>query len=383
MKSGDEDAPDLLSRLAGAAEGLAGELDLEYVLERITETAATVTGARYAALGVLGDERAISRFIPYGISEDLVELIGHYPEGKGILGLLIEQPEVIRLDDIQSHPDSYGFPEHHPPMRTFLGAPIRSGGRIFGNLYLTEKPGGFTDVDERVIVVLAAQAGAAIENARLSDRLRELAVREERDRLARELHDGVIQSLFSTGMGLESARGLIEHDPERARARIESAVDAIDGAIRELRNHIFRLRPHQAASLGLERGLLELAREFEVNALTRPILDVPPVLDAQVPERVVPDLLQIVREALANTAKHAGASAVTVRIELEESLVLEVVDDGSGFEPDQLAVGRGLENIRDRVRAVGGALEIRSAPGEGTTIAVDVPMYPGQAGPPS
>jgi signal transduction histidine kinase len=376
MGSDGTDVPDLLSRLAGAAEGLSGELDLEDVLRTITETAATVTGARYAALGVLGDNGTISRFIPYGVSDDLIDRIGHYPEGKGILGLLIEQPEVIRLDELQSHPDSYGFPEHHPPMTTFLGAPVRSGGRIFGNLYLTEKPGGFTEVDERVIVVLAAQAGAAVENARLSDRLRELAVREERDRLARELHDGVIQSLFSTGMGLESARGLLEHDPERARARIESAVDAIDGAIRELRNHIFRLRPHEAASLGLERGLLELAREFEVNALCRPVLDLPPALDAQVPERVVPDLLQIVREALANTAKHAAAGAVAVRIELEENLLLEVVDDGTGFEPHRLAVGRGLENIRDRVLALGGALDVRSERGLGTTIAVEVPIDP-------
>lgn len=364
----------LLERLALAADALAGELDVEDVLQRIVETAASITGARYAALGVLGEGERITRFIPYGTPDDLIDKIGHYPRGEGILGLLIEEPRVIRLDDIQQHPDSYGFPEHHPPMTTFLGAPIRSGGRIFGNLYLTEKPGGFTDEDEQLIVVLAAQAGAAVENARLSDRLQQLAVREERDRLARELHDGVIQSLFSIGMGLESARGLIDHDPDRVRGRIDTAVDAIDAAIRELRSHIFRLRPNQAATLGFERGLLELAREFEVNALVRPILDVPSAIDARVPERIVPDVLQIVRETLTNAARHAKASHVVVRIAVDEELRLEIEDDGVGFDTDRLAVGRGLENVRDRVDALDGRLRIESAPGEGTMVHVDVPV---------
>lgn len=364
----------LLERLALAADALAGELDVEDVLQRIVETAAAITGARYAALGVLGEGERITRFIPYGTPDDLIDKIGHYPRGEGILGLLIEEPRVIRLDDIQQHPDTYGFPEHHPPMTTFLGAPIRSGGRIFGNLYLTEKPGGFTDEDEQLIVVLAAQAGAAVENARLSDRLQQLAVREERDRLARELHDGVIQSLFSIGMGLESARGLIDHDPDRVRGRIDTAVDAIDAAIRELRSHIFRLRPNQAATLGFERGLLELAREFEVNALVRPILDVPSAIDARVPERIVPDVLQIVRETLTNAARHAKASHVVVRIAVDEELRLEIEDDGVGFDTDRLAVGRGLENVRDRVDALDGRLRIESAPGEGTMVHVDVPV---------
>jgi signal transduction histidine kinase len=369
------DHGETLRRLAEAADALAGELGLEAVLERIVETAARVTGARYAALGVLGQDGAISRFVPYGVTEEQIEAIGPFPTGKGILGLLIREPRVIRLDDIQAHPASYGFPPEHPPMTTFLGAPVRSGGQIFGNLYLTEKPGGFDEHDEQVIVVLAAEAGAAIENAILSDKLQDLAVREERDRLARELHDGVIQSLFSIGMGLESARGLIEQDPDRVRARIDTAVDSLDAAIRELRNHIFRLRPQRAAELGLEGGLRELAREFEVNALVRPALDVPSSLDARVPERIVPDLLQIVREALSNTAKHAGASEVRVQAGLDGNrIVVEVADDGSGFSPGQPVVGRGLDNIRDRVEALRGDLEITSAPDTGTRVRVSVPL---------
>lgn len=364
-----------LDRLADAAEALAGELSLDDVLDAITDTAARVTGARYAALGVVGEAGTITRFLTHGVTEEQIRAIGHYPTGKGILGLLIREPRIIRLEDIQAHPASYGFPPNHPPMTTFIGAPVRSGGRIYGNLYLTEKPGGFEARDEQILLVLAAQAGAAIENALLSERLQDLAVQEERDRISRELHDGVIQSLFSIGMGLESARGLVEKDPQRVQQRIASAVDALDGAIRELRNYIFRLRPHEAASLGLERGLAELAREYEVNALVRPELQIAPSLDARVPSSLAPDLLQIVREALSNVAKHAGASNVTVRVLVEgRSLRLDIEDDGIGFDPDRPSVGRGVDNMHERVEVLGGTLDIESAPGEGTTVRAHVPL---------
>lgn len=364
-----------LDRLADAAEALAGELELEAVLQTITETAAMVTGASYAALGVIGEDQSIIRFITHGVSDEQIRRIGHYPTGKGILGLLIREPRILRLDDLHEHPASYGFPEQHPPMTTFLGAPIRSRGQVFGNLYLTEKPGGFDEQDEHVLQVLAAQAGAAVDNALLSLRLQDLAVQEERDRISRELHDGVIQSLFSIGMGLESARGLIERDPERVRNRIDTAVDALDGAIRELRNYIFRLRPHDAASLGMERGLSELAREYEINALSRPTLDVASALDAKVPQRMVPDLLQIVRETLSNTAKHAGASNVLIRADVHDRhVVLEVTDDGIGFDPERPKVGRGLDNIQERAESLDAELDVESQPGEGTTVRVRVPL---------
>ena len=305
-----------LGGLAEAASALAGELDLASLLQTIVDAAARMTGARYAALGVLGDDHTITRFITHGARPETIEAIGHYPTGKGLLGVLIRDPRIIRLDDISTHPASVGFPPHHPEMTTFLGAPIRSSGRVYGNLYLTEKPGGFEERDEQLILVLAAQAGTAVENALLSARLRSLAVQDERERISRELHDGVIQSLFSIGMGLESARALLRTDASRVEDRLDSAVDSLDGVIRELRNYIFRLRPAEAAGMGLVRGLAELAREYEVNALGRPDLDVARDLDARVPAVLVPDLLQVVREALSNTAKHAHASRVRLAARL-------------------------------------------------------------------
>lgn len=229
-------------------------------------------------------------------------------------------------------------------MNGFLGAPVRSRGRVYGNLYLTEKAGGFDERDEELIAVLAAQAGAAIENAELAERLQSLAVQDERDRISRDLHDGVIQTVFSIGMGLESARSLTVTDPQRVDERIDQAVDALDGVIRELRNYIFQLRPNQAATMGLSRGLAELAREHEVNALIRPHLEMRSGTDAHVPTAIIPDVLQVVREALSNAAKHAAASTLTITGQVEEQrIAIEVADDGVGFVVGEPRVGRGLD----------------------------------------
>lgn len=364
---------DRLTALADAAAALAGELSLDTVLQVVVDTAARVTGARYAALGVLGGDQTIVRFIYTGMDAATERAIGALPCGRGLLGVLIDDPRILRTDSILGHPASYGFPPHHPVMENFLGAPLRSRGRVFGNLYLTDKPGGFDDDDERLVAVLAVQAGTAIENAELAERLRSLAVADERDRISRELHDGVIQTLFSIGLGLESARTVVGTDSDRVERRLDEAVIALDDTIRKLRGFIFHLRP--AATAGLARGLAELAREYEVNALLRPVLEIDPQLDAWVPAELVPDLLQIAREALSNSARHAHASSVTVAAQVSAStLRLEVSDDGVGFSVDGPSAGRGLENIRERAAALDAALTVDSTPGRGATIRLDVPL---------
>lgn len=364
-----------LDALAGAAAALAGELSLDAVLETILVTASEATGARYAALGVIGPGETIARFVTHGASDETIDAIGHFPTGKGLLGVLIRDPRIVRLDDMAQHPASVGFPANHPPMGNFLGAPVRSGGTVYGNLYLTEKADGFTFEDEQTIAVLAAQAGAAIENALLSERLQSLAVQDERDRISRDLHDGVIQRLFSIGMGLESVGALVGSDPEKAQQRVSDAVDGIDEAIRDLRTHIFELRPQHSAAMGLSRGLTELAREFEVNALVRPQLVVSSAVDALVPGAVVPDVLQVVREALSNVAKHARASLVVVRCQLDATdLLVEVADDGVGYDVRSARVGHGVDNIRERADALGADLIVDSAPGRGTRISLIVPL---------
>ncbi|MEU5993933.1 GAF domain-containing sensor histidine kinase [Spirillospora sp. NPDC047418] len=166
---------DRVHALLEAVVSIGGELDLATVLRRIAEAAATLVDARYGALGVIGEEgERLVRFVTTGVSDEEIESIGHWPHGEGILGLLIREPRALRLQDLAEHPASSGFPANHPPMRTFLGVPIRVRDEVFGNLYLTEKAGGgpFEEEDEVVVTALATAAGVAIENARLYEETR-------------------------------------------------------------------------------------------------------------------------------------------------------------------------------------------------------------------
>ena len=172
------DLPESSQALLAAVMAVSSDLDLAGVLSRIVESACDLTGAQYGALGVLGQGDTLREFVTHGLSQEQHDLIGDLPAGRGILGLLIRDPQPLRLDDLTRHPDSAGFPAHHPPMRSFLGVPVRIRGTVFGNLYLTEKKGGgpFTDTDESLVVALAQAAGLVIENARafrLSERRRE------------------------------------------------------------------------------------------------------------------------------------------------------------------------------------------------------------------
>ncbi len=160
-----------LRLLLDAVVAMAADLSLDSVLSRIVTIASRLVDARYAALGVLGEGpgRRLRTFVHHGMDDETVVRIGDLPSGHGLLGLIIDRPEPLRLHDIAEHPDSYGFPRHHPPMHSFLGVPVRIRGRVFGNLYLTEKAGDvdFTADDQEVVIALAAAAGVVIENARL------------------------------------------------------------------------------------------------------------------------------------------------------------------------------------------------------------------------
>jgi signal transduction histidine kinase len=165
---------DRVYSLLEAVVAVGSSLELEVLLRSIVETAVSLVDARYGAMGVIGEGGRLAEFIPVGLSRDEIEAIHHWPEGKGLLGLLVTDPKTLRLANIKDHPASFGFPAGHPPMKTFLGAPIRIRGEVYGNLYLTEKQGSsqFDTEDEAVVVALAAAAGVAIENARLYDQAR-------------------------------------------------------------------------------------------------------------------------------------------------------------------------------------------------------------------
>jgi two-component system, NarL family, sensor histidine kinase DevS len=363
---------------------LSAETELEAVLTRIVELAVDITGARYGALGVLGeDEPVIERFITEGVSDEVRAAIGHPPTGHGILGLLIREARPIRIPDIAVDPRAYGFPPNHPPMHSFLGAPVKAMGRVFGNLYLTEKiaAAAFTGDDQAAIEVLATQAGVAIENARLYDETRRaqrelarLEVFEERERIARELHDGVIQSLFAVGMGLQGTAAMVT-DEELAR-RLEAAVEEVDRAIRDLRNYIFGLRPGILADRQLGQALQRLVSEFQSRSGVVTAIDVDEGIAAELSSRAA-DIVQIAREALSNVERHAGAATCRVTLlrgSTDGVAELVIDDDGTGFDPGTPRAGFGLENLRERVSALGGTLEIESSPGEGSRLQATIPL---------
>lgn len=371
--------PHRLRQLLDAVMAVASELDLATVLERITQSAVDLVDARYGALGVLDDTGTrLSEFITIGIDEAGRAAIGTLPEGHGLLGHLIVDATPLRLPDLTEHPESYGFPPGHPPMHSFLGVPIRVRGTVFGNLYLTDKTSAevFTDVDEELVVGLAGAAGIAIENARLSARVRDLALAEDRERIARDLHDSVIQRLFATGMSLQSSYRLVRSDPDSAEHRIDRAVDDLDVTIREIRTAIFGLEQRRATSTGLRAALLATAREAggAIGVEPRVILEGP--IDTAVPGPIGEALLAVVREALSNVARHAHATTVAVELSVSDDVVVRVVDDGVGLAADGRP-GNGLRNLRERAIRLGGTADV--APGEagGTTVEWRVPLPSG------
>lgn len=356
---------------------LASEMSLPSVLQKFVELACDIADARYGALGVLDREgRVIQEFITHGVTDEERRAIGPLPVGKGILGALISEARPLRLSRIQNDPRSVGFPPNHPPMTSFLGVPIKVRDQVYGNLYLTEKRGSaeFTSEDEEAALTLGAQAGVAIENARIREELKRLAVLEDRERIAHELHDGVIQSLFAVGMTLQAAGALTE-DPHALQKRLAAAVDDVDRVIRELRNYIFGLGPGGVADRELDRAIHDLADEYRraSDVAIRAQVD-PEAASLLAPK--AGHVIQAIREAISNALRHAEANTVSVVLVREDgAALLEVEDDGRGFEP-QAAVesGRGLGNLRARAEALGGVLEIRSEPGAGTSVRIRIPL---------
>ena len=535
----NRDARDLL---LDAGLILASELSLPAVLQRIVDLAAQVTGARYGALAVIGEGDTLTDFVTTGMSPRTRKQIGELPHGRGLLGYLIRHPKPIRVRDVSKHRQSVGFPAHHPPMKSFLGGPVLAMGRVFGNIYLTDKRGAseFTPDDERSLKMLAAQAGVAIANATLYDETRErerwldalrgitaeilagadtdtllpriakdareladadlatimnatpvpgelvvsaasgagtedlqgntvpadrsisgdvmrtgrplvfadagaernayppiikrrrigpaifvplrvrgettgtlmvanrkggrrfadrtlrlvetfadqasvafeysraeadqrrLGLMDERERIAKELHDGIIQSLFAVGMGLQGT-ALMAASAD-VSDRIERAVAELDRVIHDLRNYIFGLRPGILADRTLDGALRALAQDTAGGAPIEVAVEVDPEAASLLASRSH-DIVQLTREALSNITRHANAEHAWVRLARANGrVVLTVEDDGTGFDPRAPSAGNGLRNMRGRAAALHGKLAIASRRGGGTRLRLTVPM---------
>jgi signal transduction histidine kinase len=365
--------------LVEAGIALSSELSLEAVLDKLVRTAAELTGARYAALGILDFAgRRLDRFLPHGIDPEQQRLIGPLPTGKGILGVLIDDPQPLRLADLQAHPRSVGFPANHPDMRTFLGVPVMLRGVSYGRLYLTEKEGGrqFTDEDEEIVTLLAAQAAVAIDISQRVERdalRRAVAAQEaERRRLARELHDETGQALTSILLGL----GVLERagDADELHAGVQALRAQVVETLQGVRRLAVELRPKALDDFGLGPALRRLGQSV------REVTD----LDVQVevlagPDRLSADvetaIYRIVQESLTNVVKHADATHVSVLLTRKnDTMSIVIEDDGRGFDPAAPAEGLGLSGMRERVALLDGTLRVESSPGAGTTLVMELPV---------
>jgi signal transduction histidine kinase len=365
-----------LRELLDAVLVLGSDLDPPSMLRRIVEAAVGLVDARYGALGVLDDTGTrLSQFITVGVDDATHDLIGDLPEGLGILGLLIVDAKPLRLPNLHEHPDSFGFPPHHPPMRSFLGVPIRVRGEVFGNLYLTDKTTAevFSDVDEELAVGLAAAAAVAIQNVRLQARVQNFALVEERERIARDLHDTVIQRLFATGLSLQGTARIVETDAKTALARIDAAVDDLDLTVKHIRSAIFGLESARLSSGGLRDRVLALCRATAdpLGLDIRCLFDGP--VDSGVSEEIAVELLATLREALSNVARHAHATSVRVAVVVSDTVVLRVADNGDGPPSADAVRGHGLKNMATRAEARGGGFELRASSPTGTELEWRVP----------
>ena len=370
--------PAKLRRLMDAVLMIEADIELPVLLRHIVEEACSLVDARYGALGVLNEERTgLEQFLTVGLSDAAERAIGPRPTGRGVLGLLITDPKPLRLDDLGSHPESYGFPVGHPPMDSFLGVPIRVrvGAMAYGNLYLTDKMGAaaFSDEDEALAEALALAAGIAIENTRLHERVRMLSVLDDRERIGRDLHDRIVQRLFALGMGLQATKRLPEL--ELVRERVDRAIDDVDATITEIRTTIFELGD-SALPGGLRQGILALTHELTPSLGARPEVSFAGPVDNSVPQNVADHLLAVVRESLTNAAKHANASRFIVKLSVGDDLALEVIDDGVGMDHSAPVENRGLglTNLRNRAEKLHGTMEVQPADGGGTRITWSVPL---------
>jgi signal transduction histidine kinase len=376
---GEFAGPRSLRQLLDAVMAVGSDLDLSAMLQRIVEAAVDLVDARYGALGVLDDSRTrLAQFLTVGVDDETYKAIGHLPEGHGILGLLIIDARPLRLPDLREHSDSSGFPPNHPPMRSFLGVPIRVRDDVFGNLYLTDKTSAevFTDVDEELVVGLAAAAGVAIDNARLHARVQELALVEDRERIARDLHDTVVQRLFATGLSLQGAAGLVRSDPEAAVRRVENSVDDLDLTVKQIRSAIFGLEAREAShEEGVRKRVLDLVSESGPMLGFEPTVLFEGPVDTATPEPVATDMLAALREALSNVARHADARHVDVVVAVDTTeATLRVTDDGVGPPAPGQPRGHGLDNLQARAARREGTFTIGPADLQGTVIEWRVPV---------
>lgn len=381
-----------LKSLHEAGNALVTEHDLHTVLQKVVDLSRDLLHARYGALGVLSDDgNHIEQLITSGISEPARAAMQQLPTGHSILGIPLRSAGAIRIDSLAADPRAAGFPPNHPPMHSFVGVPIISKGRLFGNLYLADKlpdPHApysarakhahptFTQGDQEVLEMFATQAALAIENANLYRENQQIAVMRERERFGMDLHDGVIQSIYAIGLLLDDTQHRLPAEPDLARQRIGDAIAGLNTVIRDIRSYINDLRSQRAEGRGLQPAIELLAAEVRAAHIETTL-----TLDGSAVARLSPaqskEIIQIVREALTNVRKHAHATHVTITLQARgDHAELTIADNGRGFPvaPDPNHGGHGLPNMHARAGLLHGTLDVISTPGHGAQLTLTFPF---------
>jgi signal transduction histidine kinase len=318
--------------------------------------------------------------------------IGPRPRGVGVLGLLLGRTEPLRIDDLSAHHSSAGFPSNHPPMRSFLGVPVRRGETIMGSLYLTDKEGAdaFTEADETAVQALGAHAAVAIHNLQMLSRQRALvsgliaAQEEERRAVAYDLHDGLTQFVMASHAHMESFRRAHEAgSAEKAQRELDTGMRYLKEAVVESRRMVNGLRTLALDDLGLAGALEQLVTDEKTRAGWDDADLIHNIAARRFDKTLETAAYRVAQEALTNARKHAGAQRVRLILLVSgdndrERLTLEVRDWGRGFVPEQYENGGrahvGLQSMAERVRLLEGDYELVCAPGNGTTVRAAFPV---------
>lgn len=381
--NGAADAVDRFLRerdaLDDAVRSIAGVLDLDRVLQLIVDRVRELADGEYAALGIIGPGESLERFVTSGISAAERNRIGSLPTGRGLLGVIIRESQSLRIADLTTDKRRSGFPAHHPAMHSFLGVPVRIRDRAIGNFYLTNKRGAaeFSLDDQRLVERFALHAAIAIDTARLHAEVGRLAVVAERDRIGRDLHDGVIQHLYAATLSLDDVPELMDEAPAEARERVERSIVALQSAIGDIRSFIYDLRPALVSTSDLHAAFLKLAEEAEMSGATEVQVEIDG--DPPLPSALASQLLAIAREGLSNVERHAAASHAAIHLAISDhAACLTITDDGRGFNVEAPRDGRhhGLGNMQERATAMRGRLVVTSSAGQGTRVVAEIPWQP-------
>jgi len=363
-----------LKEIAEAVIHAAEAGTLRQVLQQIAYVAKQLVQARYAALGIPGERGTLKYFEVAGMTESEIKQIAHPPVGRGLLGVIMHDREVLRLEHLSEHPRSIGFPEFHPYMDRFLGVPVQADVQLFGMLYLTDRLDDlpFTLEDQWMVESLAGYAALAIAGSQLSEQRERLTLLEERERVGMELHDGIIQSLYAIGMQLQ----LMQLSQPGMKDDLAKATRSLDVVIEDIRHYILNLKVANYEQQSLRVNLLDVLARLHIPETLTVNINAP---DRQPPfgPPVVEAVCQIAYEAISNVIRHAHATTASIEI-IEDAHEFRMVirDNGRGFNPIEDADhhGLGLRNVIQRARIYGGDVQVESWPGSGTRLTLTLPV---------